>query len=52
MAAKNLNRLKLKMNTSTENSILNLVTLESFMMLEVISAEKTFYENHEIYRQT
>ena len=40
MAAENLNKSKLKMNTSTRKSILNLVTLPSFSISGDISAEK------------
>ena len=40
MAAENLNKSKLKTNTSTRKSILNLVTLPSFSISGEISAEK------------
>ena len=40
MAAENLNKSKLKTNTSTKKSILNLVTLPSFSISGEISAEK------------
>ena len=40
MAAENLNKSKLKTNTSTRKSILNLVTLPSFSISGKISAEK------------
>ena len=40
MAAENFNKSKLKTNTSTRKSILNLVTLPSFSISGEISAEK------------
>ena len=40
MAAENLNKSKLKTNSSTRKSILNLVTLSSFSISGEISAEK------------
>ena len=40
MAAENLDTSKLKTNTSTRKSILNLVTLPSFSISGEISAEK------------
>ena len=40
MAAKNLNKSKLKTNTSTRKSTLNLVTLQSFSISREITAEK------------
>ena len=40
MAAENLNKSKLKTNTSTRKSTLTLVTLPSFSILGEISAEK------------
>ena len=40
MAAENLNKPKLKANTGTRKSILNLVTLLSFSISGEISAEK------------
>ena len=45
MAAENLNKSKLKTNTSTRKSTLTLVTLPS------ISAEKMYVENWQIYRR-
>ena len=40
MAAENLNKSKLKTNTSTRKSTLTLITLLSFSFLREISAEK------------
>ena len=40
MAAENLNKSKLKTNTTTRKNILTLVTLPSFSILSEISAEK------------
>ena len=40
MAAENLNKSKLKTNTSTRKSTLTLVTLPSFRISGEISAEK------------
>ena len=40
MAAENLNKSKLKMNTSTRKSILNWATLPSFSISGEISAEQ------------
>ena len=40
MAAENLNKSKLKTNTSTRKTTLTLVTLPSFSILGEISAEK------------
>ena len=40
MAAENLNKSKLKANTTTRKSILTLVTLPSFSISGIISAEK------------
>ena len=50
MAAENLNKSKLKTNTSTRKSILNPVTLTSFSISGEISAEKMCVENWKIYR--
>ena len=41
MATENSNKLKLKMYTSTRKSTFTLVTLQSFTISGVISAEKT-----------
>ena len=51
MAAENLNKSKLKTNTSTRKSILNLVTLPSFSISGEISAEKMYVENCKNYRR-
>ena len=51
MAAENLNKSKLKKNTSTRKSILNLVILPSFRISGEISAEKMSVENCKIYRR-
>ena len=51
MAAKNLNTSKLKTNTSTRKSILDLVTLPSFSISGEISAEKMYVVNCKIYRR-
>ena len=48
MAAENLNKSKLKTNTSTRKSTLTLVTLPSFSILSEISAEKMYVENCKI----
>ena len=40
MAAENLNKLKWKTDTSTRKSTFTLVTLQSFSISGVISAEK------------
>ena len=40
MAAENLNKSKLKTNTSTRKNTFTLVTLQSFSISGVISAEK------------
>ena len=45
MAAENLNKSKLKTNTSTRKSTLTLVTLPSFSISGEISAEKILVEN-------
>ena len=50
MAAENLNKSKLKTNTSTRKSILKLVSLPSFSIWGEISAEKMQVENWKIYR--
>ena len=51
MAAENLNKSKLKMNTSTRKSTFTLVTLQSFSISGEISAEKMYVENWKIYRR-
>ena len=51
MAAENLNKSKLKTNTSTIKSILNLVILPRFRISGEISAEKMSVENCKIYRR-
>ena len=51
MAAENLNKSKLKTNTSIRKSILNLVALSSFSISGEISAEKMYVENWKIYRR-
>ena len=51
MAAENLNKSKLKTNTSTRKSTLTLVTLPSFRISGEISAEKMYAENRKIYRR-
>ena len=51
MAAENLNKSKLKTNTSTRKSTLTLVTLPSFSISGEISAEKMQVENCKIYRR-
>ena len=51
MAAENLNKSKLKTNTSTRKSTLTLVTLQSFSISSEISAEKMCVENSKIYRR-
>ena len=50
MATENLNKSKLKTNTSTGKSTLTLVTLPSFEISGEISAEKMQVENRKIYR--
>ena len=45
MAAENLNKPKLKTNTSNRKSTLTLVTLLSFSISGEISAEKMYVEN-------
>ena len=50
MAAENLNKSKLKTNTSTRKSTLTLVILSSFSISGEISAEKMYVENCKIYR--
>ena len=50
MAVENLNKSKLKTNTSTGKSTLTLVTLPSFDISGEISAEKMQVENRKIYR--
>ena len=50
MVTENLNKSKLKTNTSTRKSILNLVTLPSFSISGKISAEKMYVENCKNYR--
>jgi len=45
MAAENLNKSKLKPNTSTRKSTFTLVTLQSFSISGDISAEKMYVEN-------
>ena len=51
MAAENLNKSKLKTNTSTRKSTLTLVTLQSVSISGEISAEKMCVENWKIYRR-
>ena len=51
MAAENLNKSKLKTNTSTGKSTLTLVTLPSFDISGEISADKMQVENRKIYRR-
>ena len=51
MVTENLNKSKLKMNTSTRKSILNLVTLPSFSISGKISADKMYVENCKNYRR-
>ena len=51
MAAENLSKSKLKTNTSTRKSILNLVTLPSFSISGKISAGKMYVENCKNYRR-
>ena len=51
MAAKNLNKSKLKTNTSARKSAITLVTLPSFSISGEISAEKMYVENWKIYRR-
>ena len=51
MVTENLNKSKLKTNTSTRKSILNLVTLPSFSISGKISAEKMYVENCKNYRR-
>ena len=45
MAAENLNKSKLKTNTSTRKSTFTLVTLPSFSISGETSAEKMYVEN-------
>ena len=45
MADENLNKSKLKTNTSTRKSTFTLVTLQSFSISGEISAEKMYVEN-------
>ena len=51
MTAENLNKSKLKTNTSTRKSTLTLVTLPSFNISREIAAEKMQVENCKIYRR-
>ena len=51
MAAENLNKSKLKTNTSAIKSTLTLVTLPSFSISGEITAEKMLVENCKIYRR-
>ena len=50
MAAENLNKSKLKTNTSTGKSTLTLVILPSFDISGEISAVKMQVENRKVYR--
>ena len=51
MAAENLNKSKLKTNTSTRKSTLTLVNLPSLSISGEITAEKMYVENWKIYRR-
>ena len=51
MAAKNLNKWKWKAYTSTRKNTFTLVTLQSFSISGVTSAEKAQVENWKIYRR-
>ena len=51
MAAENLNKSKLKTNTSAIKSTLTLITLPSFSISGEITAEKMLVENCKIYRR-
>ena len=51
MAAEDLNKSKLKTNTSNRKSTLTLVTLPSFSISDEITAEKMWVENCKIYRR-
>ena len=51
MAAENLNKSKLKPNTSTRKSTVTLVIPPSFSISGVISAEEMYVENWKIYRR-
>ena len=50
MATENSNTLKLKTYTSTRINTFTLLTLQIFSISGVISAEKMYNENWEIYR--
>ena len=51
MAAENSNKLKLKAYTSTRKGTFTLVTLQSFRISGVISAEKMLVEKWKTYRR-
>ena len=51
MASENSNKSKLKTYTSTRKNTFTLVTLQSFSISGVISAEKMQVENWKIYRR-
>ena len=51
MVAENSNKSKLKTYTSTRKNTFTLVTLQSFSLSGVISAEKMYVKNWNIYRR-